>query len=127
MVYTEREVIMDELQELTDRILAFREERNWAQFHNSKDVAISLVLEATELLEHFQWKSPNEVKAHIAEQRDKIGEELADIFYWVLLLSHDLDIDLKATFEAKMEKNAKKYPVEKSRGSHRKYTEIDHE
>jgi NTP pyrophosphatase (non-canonical NTP hydrolase) len=116
---------MHELQELTDRILAFREERDWEQFHNYKDVAISLVLEATELLEHFQWKSPEEIADHITEQRESIGEELADIFYWVLLLSHDLGIDLRATFEAKMEKNAKKYPVEKAKGSHRKYTEID--
>lgn len=115
---------MNEIQELTDRILEFREARDWKQFHNYKDVAISLVLEATELLEHFQWKSTQEVLYHIEEQRKEIGEELADILYWVLLLSHDLDIDIKVAFMEKMEKNAKKYPVGKARGSHKKYTEL---
>ncbi|WP_422478595.1 nucleotide pyrophosphohydrolase [Pleomorphochaeta sp. DL1XJH-081] len=111
---------MDEIQELTDRILAFREARDWKQFHTYKDVAISLVLEATELLEHFQWKSTQEVLDHMEGQKREIGEELADILYWVLLLSHDLDIDIKTAFLAKMEKNARKYPVEKARGTHKK-------
>jgi NTP pyrophosphatase (non-canonical NTP hydrolase) len=115
---------MDEIRELTNRILEFREARDWKQFHNSKDVAISLVLEASELLEHFQWKSNQEVLEHIEEHKNEIGEELADIFYWVLLLSHDLGIDIKGAFIEKMEKNAKKYPVEKARGSHKKYTEL---
>ena len=115
---------MNEIQVLTDQILKFREDRDWKQFHNSKDLAISLVLEATELLEHFQWKSAQEVEAHIEESRDSIGEELADILYWVLLLSHDLDVDIKSAFMAKMQKNAIKYPVEKAKGSAKKYTEL---
>lgn len=115
---------MNEIQELTDRILEFREARDWKQFHNYKDVAISLVLEATELLEHFQWKSTQEVLDHMEGHKREIGEELADILYWVLLLSHDLDIDIKAAFMEKMEKNARKYPVEKARGTHKKYTEL---
>lgn len=119
-----REVTMNDIQELINQILKFREARDWKQFHNSKDMAISLVLEATELLEHFQWKSAEEVVEHIEVQRKQIGEELADILYWVLLLSHDLDVDIKAAFMAKMEKNAKKYPVDKAKGTHKKYTEL---
>lgn len=117
---------MNDIQELTDQILQFRDAREWKQFHNSKDMAISLVLEASELLEHFQWKSPEEVLRHVEQQKEAIGEELADILYWVLLLGHDLHIDLIKAFSAKMEKNTKKYPVEQSRGSHRKYTELHH-
>jgi NTP pyrophosphatase (non-canonical NTP hydrolase) len=115
---------MDEIQGLINRILKFREERDWKQFHNAKDVAISLVLEATELLEHFQWKSDQEMLVHIEEHQKEIGEELADILYWVLLLSHDFGIDIKGAFLEKMEKNTKKYPVEKARGTHKKYTEL---
>ena len=115
---------MNEIQELTDQILKFREDRDWKQFHNSKDLAISLVLEATELLEHFQWKSATDVEAHIQESREEIGEELADILYWVLLLSHDLNIEIKSAFNAKIQKNARKYPVEKAKGSAKKYTEL---
>jgi NTP pyrophosphatase (non-canonical NTP hydrolase) len=115
---------MNEIQELTEQILEFRDEREWKQFHNSKDMAISLVLEATELLEHFQWKSTEEVLEHIENHRNSVGEELADILYWVLLLSNDLHIDIKAAFQAKMEKNIKKYPVEKAKGSHKKYSDL---
>lgn len=81
---------MSEIKKLTDLVLAFREERDWKQFHNPKDCAISLSLEASEVLEHFQWKNPEEIKSYIENHRDDIGEELADVFYWVLLMSHDL-------------------------------------
>ncbi|MDD3823064.1 MAG: nucleotide pyrophosphohydrolase [Sphaerochaetaceae bacterium] len=115
---------MNEIKELTDLVLRFRDERNWAQFHNPKDLAISLVLEASELLEHFQWKNGDEVAHHIEAHKDRIGEELADVLYWVLLLSHDLDLDIIEAFKAKMEGNARKYPVDKARGRHEKYTEL---
>lgn len=115
---------MNEIQELTRQILEFRDEREWKQFHNSKDMAISLVLEATELLEHFQWKSTGEVLDHLENHRNSVGEELADILYWVLLLSNDLHIDIKAAFQEKMKKNAKKYPIEKAKGSHKKYSDL---
>jgi NTP pyrophosphatase (non-canonical NTP hydrolase) len=81
---------MSEIKKLTDMVLAFREERDWKQFHNPKDCAISLSLEASEVLEHFQWKTTEEIKTYIETHRDDIGEELADVFYWVLLMSHDL-------------------------------------
>jgi NTP pyrophosphatase (non-canonical NTP hydrolase) len=115
---------MNEIQELTRQILEFRDEREWKQFHNSKDMAISLVLEASELLEHFQWKSTEEVLDHLENHRNSVGEELADILYWVLLLSNDLHIDIKAAFQEKMKKNAKKYPIEKAKGSHKKYSDL---
>lgn len=116
---------MGDLTELQKRIIAFRDARDWKQFHNPKDVAISLILEAGELLEHFQWKSPEEMQQHIEKQKEDIGDELADVLYWVLLMSHDLDIDVAAALKKKMEKNEAKYPVQKSKGSHKKYTELD--
>lgn len=116
---------MSDLQPLVESILKFREERNWKQFHNPKDVAISLSLEASEVLEHFQWKSPEEIEKYVGEHRDEIGEELADVLYWVLLLSNDLGIDLTEAFRQKMVKNAMKYPIEKAQGRHSKYTELE--
>ena len=109
-----------DLADLQSRVMAFRDARDWRQFHTSKDVAISLVLEASELLEIFQWKQGEAT----AEQRARIGEELADVLYWVLLLSHDLGIDLAQVFEAKMKANESKYPVSKAKGKSTKYTEL---
>lgn len=116
--------VMNPIEELTDRILVFRKARDWEQFHNPKDVALSLVLEAAEVMEHFQWKNPEEIKKHVETHRDDIGEEIADVFYWVLLLSHDLGIDPVEALRRKIEKNEKKYPVEKSKGVATKYTEL---
>ena len=82
------------MKEITKKILEFREKRDWKQFHNPKDLALSLVLEATEVLEHFQWKSPKEVEEYSKTHKDEIGEELADVLYWLILMSHDLDIDI---------------------------------
>ncbi len=113
---------MNELKRLTEDILAFREERDWKQFHTPKDEAISLVLEAAEVLEHVQWKNPEELKEHIAAKKHDIGEELADVLFWVLLMAHDFGIDLTEAFDKKMEVNRKKYPVEKAKGRHTKYT-----
>ncbi len=115
---------MSDIKELTDEILKFRERRNWKQFHNPKDLAISLSLEASEVLEHFQWKNGEELKEYSKTHKEHIGEELMDVLYWVLLLSYDLDIDVKKAFKKKMQKNEKKYPVKKALGSHKKYTEL---
>jgi NTP pyrophosphatase (non-canonical NTP hydrolase) len=106
------------------RILEFREARDWKQFHNPKDMALSLVLESAEVLEHFQWKNPEEIKKYVESNKNDIGEELADALYWILLMSHDLGIDIFETIDKKMEKNEKKYPVEKAKGSHAKYMEL---
>lgn len=115
---------MSNLNKLTEQVISFRDARDWKQFHNPKDCAISLSLEASEVLEHFQWKNKDEIDSYIKSHKDDISEELADVLYWVLLLSHDLDVDLNAAFSAKMEKNAKKYPVDKSKGKHTKYNQL---
>lgn len=115
---------MSDIKNLTKKIIKFRDLRDWKQFHNPKDVALSLVLEATEVLEHFQWKTPEEVKDHVKKYKKDIAEELADVAYWVLLVSHDLDIDIKDALESKIKKNKKKYPIEKARGKHIKYNKL---
>lgn len=115
---------MKKIDEITKRIVAFREARDWKQFHNPKDVALSLVLEATEVMEHFQWKSKEEVEKYVVEAKREIGEELADVLYWVLLMSHDLDIDVLSALDKKMKKNEAKYPVEKAKGRHTKYNKL---
>lgn len=113
-----------EFKELQSLVRKFCDERNWDQFHNLKDLAISLNLEATEVLEEFHWLTIDEVNNLSTEAKDDIADELADVLYCVLLMSGKLDVDLVKTFRAKMIKNAKKYPVEKAKNSHKKYTEI---
>lgn len=115
---------MSDIIELTKIITKFRDERDWKQFHNPKDMALSLVLEAGEVMEHFQWKNEEEVRKYIVTNKKEIGEELADVFYWILLMSHDLHIDLKEALQKKMVISNKKYPIEKSKGTHKKYTEL---
>jgi NTP pyrophosphatase (non-canonical NTP hydrolase) len=115
---------MPDLQKLTKKVIAFRDARNWKQFHNPKDVAISLSLEAAELLEHFQWKDGGETAVHVKKCRAEVSEELADVLYWVLLLGHDLGIDMGKALAKKLLKNAQKYPVSKSKGRHTKYNKL---
>jgi len=115
---------MSDIKKLTEEIVAFRNARDWKQFHNPKDCAISLLLEAGEVLEHFQWKNPEEMTRKVKEQKEDIGEELADVLYWVLLLSHDLDIDITDASRKKLARNEQKYPVDKAKGRHAKYTEF---
>ena len=115
---------MKNTNDLTKRIIAFRDARDWKQFHNPKDIALSLVLEAAEVLEHFQWKNNKEIEKHIKTNKIEIGEELADVLYWVLLMSHDFKIDILQSLEEKIKKNALKYPVEKSKGKHSKYNKL---
>jgi len=115
---------MKNIEELTKKIIAFRDARDWKQFHNPKDVALSLVLEAGEVMEHFQWKNKEEMEKYIETNKSDIGEELADVLYWVLLMSHDLKIDVLDALDKKIVKNEEKYPVEKAKGRHSKYTEL---
>src|SRR5581483_816776 len=112
---------MTQIEAMTRRIQEFRDARDWKQFHNPKDIALSMMLEAAEVAEHFQWKNADEMRAHAESHRDEIGEELADVLYWVLLLSADLKVDLADAFEKKMKLNESKYPVAKARGRHTKY------
>jgi len=117
---------MKNIEELTEKLIAFRDARDWKQFHNPKDVALSLVLEACEVMEHFQWKNKEEVEKYVttAKAKDEIGEELADVMNWVLIMSHDLDINILEALEKKILKNAEKYPVEKAKGNAKKYTDL---
>jgi len=115
---------MRTIEEMTQKILAFRDARDWKQFHNPKDMAISLSLEASEVLEHFQWKSKEEIEKYIVDAKGEIGEELADVMNWVLVMSHDLNIDILEALENKIKKNEFKYPVEKAKGVHTKYTKL---
>lgn len=115
---------MQKIEDLTRRIIAFRDARDWKQFHNPKDCAISLSLEAAEVLEHFQWKNKEEMDAYVKTNKIEISEELADVLYWVLLISKDLDIDVLEALDKKMKKNEDKYPVEKAKGKHTKYTNL---
>ncbi len=115
---------MKNLDDLIRKIIAFRDERDWKQFHNPKDLAISLVLEANEVMEHFQWKNKEEIDQYVVENKEAIGEELADVIYWTLLMSHDLKIDVLEALEKKIKKNEEKYPIEKAKGKHTKYNKL---
>jgi len=112
------------LAELSKLVLDFRHERDWKQFHNPKDQALSLVLEAAELLELMQWRNGRELEKFLKANKPRVEDELADVLGWVLLMAHDLKINLGEAFARKIELNKKKYPVEKARGSARKYTEL---
>lgn len=115
---------MADTKKLLKQITDFRKARDWKQFHHPKDLAISLSLEASEVLEHFQWKSKEEIEKYVKTHKEHIGEELMDVLYWVLLLSSDLHIDIEKAFTAKMKKNEKKYSVKKVKGKHTKYNKL---
>ncbi len=83
---------MADIKKLTKKIISFRDARDWKQFHNPKDLALSLVLEAAEVMEHFQWKDKKEIDQYLKTNKSDIGEEVADVMYWVLLISYDLKI-----------------------------------
>lgn len=112
------------LQELTEMCIAFRDERDWKQFHTPKDLAINLAIEAGELLELMQWKRDAELVEHLKAHRQDLADELADVLHSVLLLAEDQGIDLGQAFVEKMKKNAAKYPVEKARGRSTKYDKL---
>lgn len=114
----------DQINELTRLAETFRDQRDWKQFHNPKDMAVSLTLEAAELLELMQWKNGAELESFLRDHREKLEDELSDVLYWVLMLAHDHDIDLKKAFARKIKKNEKKYPIHKARGRAKKYTEL---
>lgn len=111
------------MDELVKAVLTFRDERDWRQFHNPKDLAISICLEAAELLEPFQWKHPEEIAAFLVndENRRRVGREMADVLILLVSMADVLGIDLVETAHAKLEENVRKYPVERARGNARKY------
>lgn len=112
---------MNDTEKLIQEINEFREARNWRQYHNEKDLAISLSLEASELLELYQWKQPEEVNEN---KRERIEEELADVLIYSYMIADNLDMDIDDIIRKKLIKNGEKYPVEKSKGSNKKYDEL---
>ena len=107
--------------ETVDLVKKFRDDRNWRQFHNPKDLAISLSLEASELLEIYQW-SADDLECN--DKLEKVKEELADVLCYSILLADRYDLDLDEIIQKKMEKNAEKYPIEKAAGVSTKYTDL---
>ena len=108
-------------QETVDMILKFRDDRNWKQFHNPKDLAISISLEAAELLEGFQWSGAD---LECRDKLDKIKEELADVVNYAVLMADACGLDLDEIVREKVRRNEEKYPVEKAFGNKAKYTEL---
>ncbi|KRH79115.1 hypothetical protein FERRO_01770 [Ferrovum sp. JA12] len=109
---------MSEISELIQKLLSFRDVRDWKQFHNPKDLAIALSIESAELLEAFLWKSSDEAS------KEKIEEELADVLAYAFLIAHECNLDISEIVSAKIEANKLKYPVDKVKGSAKKYNEI---
>lgn len=112
------------IQSLQERIRKFRDERDWMQFHNHKDMAAALAIEAAELQELFLWKHGMEIEDTASAKRERLSEELADIAVYLLELADNLGIDLGEAIVSKLAKNAAKYPVHKAKGSNAKYTEL---
>ena len=113
----------DSLSDLRARINTFVTERDWAQFHTPKNLAMAMIVEAAELVEQFQWDTPQESQQLTPEKREAVSHELADTFVYLLRLAEVLQIDLIEAANAKIKLNALKYPVEKVKGSNAKYTE----
>lgn len=109
---------MSDISELIQKLVSFRDARDWKQFHNPKDLAIALSIESAELLEAFLWKSSGEAS------EEKIKEELADVLAYAFLIAHECNLDISEIVSAKIEANKLKYPVDKVKGSAKKYNEI---
>lgn len=109
---------MNSLEELTKALTKFRDDRDWEQFHNAKDLAVALNVEASELLELFLWKNANEADEQM------VADELADVFAYALMLADHYKLDVHDILSKKIEKNAIKYPVEKAKGTATKYSDL---
>jgi len=108
-------------EEIIKQVLAFRRNRNWEQFHNPKDLAISLSIEASELLENFQWKTSEEA---LESKKESIADELADVLIYAIYLADTMDLNIDDVILNKMAKNEAKYPIEKAFGRKDKYTDL---
>ena len=113
----------DSLEQLRDKINQFASERDWAQFHTPKNLAMAMIVEAAELVEQFQWDTPQESQQLSPKKREAVAKELADTFVYLLRIAEVLKIDLIEATNKKIELNALKYPVDKTLGSNAKYTE----
>jgi len=111
--------VNNEFNDLMEKIIAFRDARNWAQFHNPKDLALSISLEANELLENYQWSSNEEALSKL----DNIKEELADVLIYCFLFANEYDLDIKEIMLSKLDRNNQKYPVDKAYNSKKKYNQ----
>ena len=109
---------MSDIQEIINKLIEFRNERDWEQFHNSKDLALAISVEANELLELFLWKDAE------SADKNKIKEELADVFAFAFLLANKYKLDVKQIVLDKIKLNGEKYPIEKAKGSAKKYDEL---
>lgn len=109
---------MSDIQEIIDELIKFRNERDWEQFHNPKDLSLAISIEAGELLEQFLWKEPSQANM------GKVKEELADIFAFAFLLADKCNLDVKQILLEKIKMNSEKYPVSKSKGTAKKYNEL---
>ncbi|MDT0670074.1 nucleotide pyrophosphohydrolase [Mammaliicoccus sciuri] len=112
---------MGENKKILEEINQFRDERSWRQFHNEKDLSLSISLEAAELLELFQWKSSEEV---VGNKQERLAEELADVLIYSYMLADNLDFDINDIIRKKLKKNAEKYPVDKSKNRNNKYNDL---
>jgi len=110
--------------EIIEKILQFREARDWEQFHTPKNLSESIVIEASELLEVFQWVESSKSQQLAFEKKNKIEDEVADIMIYILYLCNDLGIDLDNAIANKIQKNDDRYPQDKSKGNSKKYTEL---
>lgn len=109
---------MNDIKEITEALIKFRNERDWKQFHNPKDLSVALSIEAGELLENFLWKTAKEAN------QEKVKEELADVLAYAFLLAEKYDFDVKQILLEKIKKNGEKYPVNKAKGTAKKYNEL---
>lgn len=109
---------------LTAEIRAFRDARDWLQFHNPKELAVAIAAEAGELLQHFVWQNPEQSERRIADRREAIASEIADVAILLFELADNSGIDLAAAMRAKLARNEERYPVERARGSNAKYDEL---
>jgi dCTP diphosphatase len=112
------------IEEITAEIRAFRDARDWKQFHGPKEMAVGIIVEAGELLEHFNWKTPAQCEQIVAEKRAQIAEEMADVAILLFEMADNSGVNLSSAIQAKLAKNAVNYPVNKARGSNRKYNEL---
>jgi NTP pyrophosphatase (non-canonical NTP hydrolase) len=115
---------MNDIAALTERIRRFRDLRNWQQFHSPKDLAVAITAEAGELLQHFVWKSSDESWERAEHMKEELADEIADVAILLFELADNLQLDLATIMEAKLERNAIRYPVEKAFGSNLKYNEL---
>jgi dCTP diphosphatase len=117
-------ISMNDIHSLKLALRDFAAERDWAQFHSPKNLAAALTVEAAELLEHFQWLTEDQSRSLSAEMRDEIADEIADVMLYLIQIADKLDVDLLNAAADKLARNAKRYPIDRSRGSSKKYNEL---